>query len=186
MFRKNGNFAKTGSWWAVARACRLGDPLERKRQERGAFYLFGDASAGFWSPRHPKRLGDFNDLPAHIDVARRDGCHASWTYRQSRRTTKEIKTVQGKPVLLGNFLNAPSNCGSNPGPVPVPRLREKPTHAVVGLHIVASDVAASDTCPARKIPAIARFYRPNRDFIGNDSGQVEFESGDKGHPFCAF
>jgi hypothetical protein len=33
MFRKNGNFAKIGWWWAAARACRLGDPLERKPQE---------------------------------------------------------------------------------------------------------------------------------------------------------
>jgi hypothetical protein len=71
---------------------------------KGCLLLFGDASAGFWSPRHPKRLGDFNDLPAHIDVARRDGCHASWTYRQSRRTTKEIKTVQGKPVIPRKLL----------------------------------------------------------------------------------
>ena len=99
---------------------------------------------------------------------------------------KEIKTQSGKPVVLGNFLNAPPNCGSNPGPIPVPILREKPSRGVVGLQIVATDVAASDNCPARKMPSIALFYTPNRDFVGNDSVQVEFEAGDKKLPTMSF
>ena len=66
---------------------------------------------------------------------------------------KEIKTEKNKAVVLGNFLNAPTNCGTNPGPVPLPRLREKPSHGLVGLQIVMADVAATDACPARKIPA---------------------------------
>jgi hypothetical protein len=41
-----------------------------------------------------------------------------------------------------------------------------------------SDVVATDACPARKIPSIALFYTPNKDFVGKDSVQVEFEAGD--------
>ena len=99
---------------------------------------------------------------------------------------KEIKTESGKPVVLSNFLNAAANCGSNPGPIPVPGLREKPAHGVVGLQIVAADVAATDACPARKIPSIALFYPPSKDFVGKDSVQVEFETGDAKLPTLSF
>lgn len=99
---------------------------------------------------------------------------------------KEIKTESGKPVVLGNFLSAPANCGSNPGPVPLPKLREKPSNGGVGLQIVAADVAATDACPARKIPSIALFYVPNKDFVGKDSVQIEFETGDKKMPIQSF
>src|SRR3954471_13536705 len=91
---------------------------------------------------------------------------------------KEIKTEKNKAVIIGNFYNPANNCGTNPGPVPLPRLREKPSHGVVGLQIVIADVAATDACPARKIPSIALFYQPSKDFVGNDSVQVEFEMGD--------
>ena len=90
---------------------------------------------------------------------------------------KEVKTEKNKPVFLGNFLSAPNNCSSNPGPVPLPKLREKPANGVVGLQIVAADVAATDACAARKMPAIAMFYTPRKDFVGKDSVQVEFETG---------
>ena len=90
---------------------------------------------------------------------------------------KEIKTAKNKAVVIGNFFNAPTNCGTNPGPVPLPRLREKPSHGLVGLQIVMADVAATDACPARKIPAIALFYTPNKDFVGSDSVQIEVETG---------
>jgi hypothetical protein len=99
---------------------------------------------------------------------------------------KEIKTDSGKPVILGNFLNTPANCGSSPGPIPMPRLRERPAHGVVGLQIVAADVAATDACPARKMPSIALFYTPARDFVGKDSVQVEFETGDTKLPALSF
>jgi len=92
---------------------------------------------------------------------------------------KEINTEKNKAVVLGTFLSAPSNCGSNPGAVPVPTIREKPSHGIVGLQIVVDDVPASGACPARKIPAIALFYTPSPDFVGNDSVQVEFETSDK-------
>ena len=99
---------------------------------------------------------------------------------------KEIKTEKNKAVVLSNFLNAPTNCGTNPGPVPLPRLREKPSHGLVGLQIVVADVAATDACPARKIPSIALFYQPSKDFVGKDSVQVELETSDAKIPGLSF
>lgn len=91
----------------------------------------------------------------------------------------DIRTEKNKAVALTNFVNAPANCGSNPGPIPVPRIREKPQHGVVGLQVVVVDVPATDACPARKVPSIALFYAPSRDFVGKDSVQVEIESDGK-------
>lgn len=99
---------------------------------------------------------------------------------------KEVRTEKNKAVVLGNFLNAPNNCGTNPGPVPLPRLREKPSHGLVGLQILMADVAATDACPVRKIPAIALFYTPSKDFVGKDSVQVELETGDAKIPGLSF
>ena len=99
---------------------------------------------------------------------------------------KEVKTEKNKAVILGNFLNAPNNCGTNPGPVPLPILRERPSHGGVGLQIAMADVAATDACPARKIPSIVLFYQPSKDFVGNDSVQVEFETGDAKIPTLSF
>lgn len=102
------------------------------------------------------------------------------------QTPQEVKTDKNKSLVLGNFLNAPSNCGTNPGPVPLPRLREKPAHGSVGLQIVMGDVAAAGACPARKIPALAIFYTPAKDFVGKDSIQIEFEAGDQKIPGLSF
>jgi hypothetical protein len=99
---------------------------------------------------------------------------------------KEIQTEKNKAVVLGNFLSAPNNCSTNPGPVPIPSVRERPSHGVIGLQIVVADVAATDACPARKIPAIALFYTPNKDFVGKDSVQIELEAGDKKVPGFSF
>jgi hypothetical protein len=99
---------------------------------------------------------------------------------------KEVKTEKNKAVILGNFLNAPNNCSTNPGPVPLPILRERPSHGGVGLQIAMADVAATEACPARKIPSIVLFYRPSKDFVGNDSVQVEFETGDAKIPALGF
>jgi hypothetical protein len=90
---------------------------------------------------------------------------------------KEVKTEKNKPLVLGNLFNPPANCGTNPGAVTLPILREKPLHGLIGLQIVMADVAATDACPARKIPAIALFYTPSKDFVGKDSVQVELETG---------
>ena len=99
---------------------------------------------------------------------------------------KEVKTEKNKAIVLGNFFNAPTNCGINPGPVPFPRLQENPSHGVVGLQIGIADVAATHACPARKIPSIALFYQPSKDFVGNDSVQVEFTPGDAKIPVLSF
>lgn len=99
---------------------------------------------------------------------------------------KIVTTEKNKAVVLGNFLNAPTNCGTNPGPVPLPKLREKPSHGGVGLQIIMADLAATGACPARKIPSIALFYTPGKDFVGKDSVQVEFETGDIKLPGLSF
>jgi hypothetical protein len=49
----------------------------------------------------------------------------------------------------------------------------------VQLLTVATDVPASDKCPARKIPSTALIYTPNKDFIGSDSVQIEIEVGNR-------
>jgi hypothetical protein len=87
----------------------------------------------------------------------------------------EIRTEKNKAVSLTNFVNPPANCSSNPGPVPLPRLREKPSHGAVGLQVISVDIPATDACPARKIPSVSLFYAPSRDFVGKDSVQVELE-----------
>jgi hypothetical protein len=106
--------------------------------------------------------------------------------RASADAPKDVTTHKNKAVVLSNFVSAPNNCGTNPGPVPVPRLHEKPSHGGVGLQIVVADVAATDACPARKIPSIALFYTPSKDFVGKDSVQVEFETGDNKTPVLSF
>jgi hypothetical protein len=99
---------------------------------------------------------------------------------------KELKTESGKALVLGSFLSAPNNCGTNPGPVPLPMLREKPAHGSIGLQIVMTDVAPTDACPARKIPGIALFYTSSKDFVGKDSVQFEFEAGGSRLPATSF
>ena len=49
----------------------------------------------------------------------------------------------------------------------------KPGAVHVGLQVATTDVPATDACPARKIPSVALFYAPNKDFVGKDSVQVE-------------
>ncbi|MGO8913024.1 MAG: hypothetical protein ACLQDM_27380 [Bradyrhizobium sp.] len=90
---------------------------------------------------------------------------------------KELKTEKGKPLVLGNLLNAPRNCSSNSGPNPIPLLREKPSHGRVIMQIVIADLPADDSCPARKIPAIALIFVPDANFIGTDSVQIELDAG---------
>lgn len=99
---------------------------------------------------------------------------------------KELRTDKGKPVVLGNFLNVPSDCSSNPGPNPLPVLREKPSHGFVRMQVVVADVPAAGSCQARKMPAIALFYAPNVDFVGVDSVQIDFETGDNKIPTLSF
>jgi hypothetical protein len=101
---------------------------------------------------------------------------------------KAVGTLQNTRIVVAVVVGTDTeakvqrNCGTDPGPVPVPRLREKPSNGGVGLQIVMADVAATDACPARKIPSIALFYTPSKDFVGKDPVQVEFETGDNKIP----
>jgi hypothetical protein len=90
---------------------------------------------------------------------------------------KELKTEKGKSIVFANFVNAQSDCSSNPGAFPLPALREKPTNGIIRQQILVTDVAASDSCPSRKVPSIALTYTPHPDFVGTDSVQIELDAG---------
>ncbi|MEI4927219.1 hypothetical protein Q8G50_32390, partial [Klebsiella pneumoniae] len=55
----------------------------------------------------------------------------------------------------------------------------KPTNGNIQMQVVATDIAASQSCPARKIPSIALVYTPAKDFIGTDAVQDEIEAGNR-------
>jgi hypothetical protein len=95
------------------------------------------------------------------------------------QSPKELKTKSGSSVVVVNFLNARPDCSANPGPIAVPVIREKPANGIIQLMIVATDVAASGKCPARKIPSTALIYTPNKDFIGTDSVLIDVETGNR-------
>jgi len=80
-------------------------------------------------------------------------------------------------VVLGNFLSAPSNCGANPGPVPLKASR-KANARRCGLANRRNRRSSHRQLPRPEIPAIALFYTATRDFEGKDSVQIEFEAGD--------
>jgi hypothetical protein len=92
------------------------------------------------------------------------------------QSEKEFKTKSGTPVIIVNFVSARQDCSSNPGPIAVPVIREKPTNGNVHMQVVATDIAASQGCQARKIPTIALVYTPAKDFVGTDAVQVEIEA----------
>jgi hypothetical protein len=95
------------------------------------------------------------------------------------QSPKELKTKSGTSVVVVNFLNPRPDCSANPGPIAVPVVREKPANGIIQMLIIATDVAASDKCPARKIPSTALIYTPNKDFVGTDSVQIEVEAGNR-------
>lgn len=95
------------------------------------------------------------------------------------QSEKEFKTKSGTPVIIVNLVSSRPDCSSNPGPIAVPVIREKPTNGNVHMQVVATDIAASQGCPARKIPTIALVYTSTRDFVGTDSVQVEIEAGNR-------
>jgi hypothetical protein len=97
----------------------------------------------------------------------------------SAQSPKELKTKSGTSVVVVNFLNARPDCSANPGPIAVPVIREKPANGIIQMLIIATDVAASGKCPARKIPTTALIYTPNKDFVGTDSVQIEVEAGNR-------
>ena len=97
----------------------------------------------------------------------------------SAQTPKELKTKSGVSVVVVNFLNARHDCSANPGPIAVPVIREKPANGIIQMLIIPTDVAASEKCPARKIPTTALIYTPNKDFVGRDSVLIEVEAGNQ-------
>ncbi|MGY4282386.1 hypothetical protein ACVWXO_001606 [Bradyrhizobium sp. LM2.7] len=92
---------------------------------------------------------------------------------------KELKTKSGVPVIIVNLVAPRPDCSSNPGTIAVPVIREKPTNGNIQMQVVVTDIAASQNCPARKIPSVALVYAPAKDFIGTDSVQVEIEAGNR-------
>jgi len=97
----------------------------------------------------------------------------------SAQSPKELETKSGTSVVVVNFLNPRPDCSANPGPIAVPVIREKPANGIIQMLIIATDVAASGKCPARKIPTTALIYTPNKDFVGTDSVQIEVEAGNR-------
>jgi hypothetical protein len=95
------------------------------------------------------------------------------------QSEKEFQTKSGTPIIIVNLVSARPDCSSNPGLIAVPVIREKPTNGNVGMQVVATDIAASQNCPARKIPTIALVYTSTKDFVGTDSVQVEIEAGNR-------
>ena len=95
------------------------------------------------------------------------------------QTPKELKMQSGKSVVVVNLLSTRPDCSSNPGPISVPVLREKPTNGIIQMQILVTNVPAAGNCPARKIPSAALIYTPKKDFIGTDTVQVELDEGNK-------
>ena len=95
------------------------------------------------------------------------------------QTPKELKTKVGVSVVLVNFVNARADCSTNPGPVAVPVISGPPANGVVQMQITVTDVAASNNCPARKIPSTALIYTPNKDFSGSDTVQIDVQIGNE-------
>lgn len=95
------------------------------------------------------------------------------------QTPKELKMQSGKSVVVVNLLSTRPDCSSNPGPISVPVLREKPTNGIIQMQILVTNVPAAGNCPARKIPSAALIYTPKKDFIGTDTVQVELDESNK-------
>lgn len=102
------------------------------------------------------------------------GSTAAWA-----QSPKELKTKPGTPVILVDLLNARPDCSTNPGPVAVPVVSVSPTNGTVQMQIVVNNVAASATCPARKVPSTALIYIPNQDFSGSDMIQIDIQFGNQ-------
>ena len=85
------------------------------------------------------------------------------------QTPKELTVQSGKSVVVVNLLSTRPDCSSNPGPISVPVLREKPTNGIIQMQILVTNVPAAGNCPARKIPSAALIYTPKKDFIGTDT-----------------
>ena len=93
------------------------------------------------------------------------------------QSEKEFTTKSGTSVLIINLISPRPDCSINPGPIAVPVVREKPANGMIQMQVVATDIAASQNCPARKIPSIALVYTPSKNFVGTDTVLIEVEAG---------
>ena len=92
---------------------------------------------------------------------------------------RQFTIEQGKAAIVADFVSAPPDCSSNPGPQPLPILSQKPLHGRVGMQIGATNMPANGNCPARKIASLAIFYLAPKDFVGTDTFQIEVDSDKK-------
>jgi hypothetical protein len=94
-----------------------------------------------------------------------------------------VRTYANCDLDLGDVADFCSEyqCAYKPT-VPLPQLKVKPSHGDISLQTVMSDLAATDSCPARKIPTIAVLYAPKPNFVGVDTVQIEFEASGKRLP----
>lgn len=95
------------------------------------------------------------------------------------QSAKELKVQSGKSVVVANLLSTRPDCSSNPGPMAVPIIREKPTNGIVQMQIGVTNIQAAGNCPARKIPSVALIYTARKDFTGTDTLEVEVDQGNK-------
>jgi hypothetical protein len=95
------------------------------------------------------------------------------------QTAKDLKVQSGRPVVVANLLSTRPDCTSNPGPISLPVLREKPTNGIIQMQILVTNVPAANNCSARKVPAVALVYTPRKDFTGTDTVEVELDEGNK-------
>jgi hypothetical protein len=95
------------------------------------------------------------------------------------QTAKELKVQSGKSVVVANLLSTRPDCTSNPGPIAIPVLREKPTNGIIQMQILVTNVQSAGNCPARKVPSVALIYTPRKDFTGTDKVEVELDEGNK-------
>ncbi len=114
-----------------------------------------------------------------VQVAAIAGTFALLGQQAKAQNEKGIRTRSGTPVILVNLVSSRPDCTSTPGLIAVPIIREKPVNGHVGMQVVATDIAASQNCPSRKVPTVALVYVPNKDFVGADSVQVEIDVGNR-------
>jgi hypothetical protein len=95
------------------------------------------------------------------------------------QSPKDLKVLSGKSVVVINLISTHNDCSSNPGPIAVPVIREKPMNGVIQMQIVITAVPPAGGCPARKVPTAALIYTPNKGFIGSDAVSIELEEGNK-------
>src|SRR5271154_3842693 len=67
------------------------------------------------------------------------------------QSPKELKVQSGKTVILVNLVNPRADCSSNPGPISLPILREKPANCVIQILTLVATVTATGNCSPRKI-----------------------------------